>query len=55
MRHRILQFCRDSSGALLATEWVLVATILVLAAAASLAATRQSVLAQLSHAFTHLH
>lgn len=47
MRRRLLQLWHDDGGALIATEWVFVATILVIGSITALVAVRQSVLTEL--------
>jgi len=47
MRKLLRELWRDESGAVIAPEWVFVATILVLGAVTSLVAVRQVVLAEL--------
>ena len=47
MRQLMLRMWQDDSGALIATEWVFVATILVLGAITGLVAVRQAVIAEL--------
>jgi hypothetical protein len=48
MKHLIRKLWNDDCGALIATEWVFVATILVLGAITGLVAVRQAVLAELT-------
>lgn len=48
MSRMILKLWHDDSGALIATEWVFVATILVLGAITGLVAVRQAVLSELT-------
>jgi Flp pilus assembly pilin Flp len=48
MSKLMLKFWRDDCGALIATEWVFVATILVLGAITGLVAVRQAVLSELT-------
>jgi len=47
MRHVIAKLWNDDCGALIATEWVFVATILVLGAITGLVAVRQAVITEL--------
>jgi Flp pilus assembly pilin Flp len=47
MRHLLRRLWDDDSGALLATEWIIIATILVLGIITGLVATRAAVLAEL--------
>ena len=47
MRRLMFRLWKDDAGALIATEWVFVATILVLGAITGLVAVRQAVLAEL--------
>jgi len=47
MRQLFLKLWEDDSGALIATEWVFVATILVLGSITGLVAVRQAILAEL--------
>jgi Flp pilus assembly pilin Flp len=47
MRNQMVRLWEDDSGALIAAEWVFVATILVLGAITGLVAVRQAVLAEL--------
>src|SRR5712692_5650659 len=47
MQSLMLKLWKDDSGALIATEWVFVATILVLGSITGLVAVRQAVLAEL--------
>jgi hypothetical protein len=47
MRHLFLKLWNDDAGALIATEWVFVATILVLGIITGLVAVRNAVLAEL--------
>jgi hypothetical protein len=47
MKNLIVKLWNDDGGALIATEWVFVATILVLGAITGLVAVRQAVLAEL--------
>jgi hypothetical protein len=46
-RNMLVHLWNDDSGALIATEWIFVATILVLGAIAGLVAVRQAVIAEL--------
>src|SRR5581483_3981660 len=48
MSRMMLKLWSDDSGALIATEWVFVATILVLGAITGLVAVRQAVLSELT-------
>jgi hypothetical protein len=48
MRNLMLNLWNDDAGALIATEWVFVATILVLGAITGLVAVRQAVLSELT-------
>jgi hypothetical protein len=52
MRQVLVRLWRDDRGALLATEWVFMATILVIGVVTGLVAVRQSVLAEL-HEFAN--
>jgi Flp pilus assembly pilin Flp len=45
MWKHFVQFCRDEDGFVMATEWVVIATILMLGAAAGLVTARAAVLA----------
>src|SRR5262245_26273519 len=47
MRQLMLKLWQDDAGALIATEWVFVATILILGSITGLVAVRQAVLAEL--------
>jgi Flp pilus assembly pilin Flp len=47
MRQLMLKLWKDDCGALIATEWVFVATILVLGSITGLVAVRQAVLSEL--------
>jgi hypothetical protein len=47
MRQLVLKLWKDDCGALIATEWVFVATILVLGSITGLVMVRQAVLAEL--------
>src|SRR5215470_2862008 len=47
MRKLLLEFWKDDAGALIATGWVLVATILVLGSITGLVAVRQAVISEL--------
>jgi len=47
MRQLLMKVWKDDSGALIATEWVFVATILVLGSITGLVMVRQAVLAEL--------
>jgi hypothetical protein len=47
MRNLMVKLYNDDCGALIASEWVLVATILVLGAITGLVAVRQAVIAEL--------
>jgi Flp pilus assembly pilin Flp len=47
MRKEFLRLWRDDRGALVATEWVFVATILILALITGLVAVRQAILSEL--------
>jgi Flp pilus assembly pilin Flp len=47
MRNLLVQLWDDESGALIAAEWVFVATILVLGSITGLVAVRQAVIAEL--------
>jgi hypothetical protein len=47
MRHLLLKFWQDDCGALIATEWVFVATILVLGSITGLVMVRQAVISEL--------
>jgi len=46
MRKLMLRLCNDDCGALIATEWVFLATILVLGSITGLVAVRQAVISQ---------
>jgi len=48
MSRMFLRLWRDDCGALIATEWVFVATILVLGAITGLVAVRQAILSELT-------
>ena len=48
MKNLMLKLWNDDCGALIATEWVFVATILVLGAITGLVAVRQAVLSELT-------
>src|SRR5262249_44152457 len=48
MRNLMLKLWKDDGGALIATEWVFVATILVLGSITGLVAVRQAVLSELT-------
>jgi Flp pilus assembly pilin Flp len=48
MRQLMLKLWKDDAGALIATEWVFVATILVLGAITGLVAVRQAVISELT-------
>lgn len=48
MNRMMIKLWSDDSGALIATEWVFVATILVLGAITGLVAVRQAVLSELT-------
>jgi hypothetical protein len=48
MRNLMLKLWNDDCGALIATEWVFVATILVLGSITGLVAVRQAVLSELT-------
>jgi len=48
MSRMLLKLWSDDSGALIATEWVFVATILVLGAITGLVAVRQAVISELT-------
>ena len=48
MRRLVTRLWQDDCGALIATEWVFVATILVLGAITGLVAVRQAVLSELT-------
>jgi hypothetical protein len=48
MRKLLLSLWEDDCGALIATEWVFVATIMVLAAITGLVAVRQAILSDLT-------
>src|SRR3954451_22299654 len=48
MSHLMLKLWNDDCGALIATEWVFVATILVLGAITGLVAVRQAVISELT-------
>ena len=47
MRQLLLELWQDDAGALIATEWVFVATILVLGSITGLVAVRQAVISEL--------
>jgi hypothetical protein len=47
MRQLMLRLWKDDAGALIATEWVFVATILVLGSITGLVAVRQAILSEL--------
>jgi hypothetical protein len=47
MRHLMRRVWQDDTGALIATEWVFVATILVLGSITGLVAVRQAVISEL--------
>ena len=48
MRHLVVKLWKDDCGALIATEWVFVATILVLGSITGLVMVRQAILTELS-------
>ena len=48
MRQMMLKLWKDDCGALIATEWVFVATILVLGSITGLVAVRQAVISELT-------
>jgi Flp pilus assembly pilin Flp len=48
MRKLLQRLWNDDSGALIATEWVFVATIMVLGAITGLVAVRQAILSELT-------
>lgn len=52
MRQLVLKLWKDDCGALIATEWVFVATILVLGSITGLVAVRQAVITELEE-FAH--
>jgi hypothetical protein len=50
MRNLLAQFCSDERGVLIVSDWVFVATILVLGTVTGVVAVRQATLAELTSA-----